>query len=126
MELSGSNIKKFQERETPKKIPYISGNGNPKKPSYISGNGTFQSKPRENFLYSNMKKFHIFSQKQAFAIFQETETPKKIPFISVNGNPKKLLLLQEVTFRARKMKKKKHFKIFSYISGNGTFLYFRR
>ena len=30
MELSGSNINKFQEKENPKKILYISGNGNPK------------------------------------------------------------------------------------------------
>ena len=29
MELLGSNIKKFYETETPKKGPYISGNGNP-------------------------------------------------------------------------------------------------
>ena len=29
MELSGSNINKFQEKENPKKILYISGNGNP-------------------------------------------------------------------------------------------------
>ena len=30
MELSSSNIKKFQETETLKKITYISGNGNHK------------------------------------------------------------------------------------------------
>ena len=27
----GSSTKKIQETKTPKKIPYISGNGNPKK-----------------------------------------------------------------------------------------------
>ena len=27
MELFSSNVEKFQETETPKKIPYISGNG---------------------------------------------------------------------------------------------------
>ena len=41
MELLGSNIKKFQETETIKKIPYISVNENPKKDSYILQNGTF-------------------------------------------------------------------------------------
>ena len=43
MELSSSNIKKFlilRETETPKKISYISGNGNPIKAYYISGNET--------------------------------------------------------------------------------------
>ena len=42
MESLSSNIKKIQETETPKKIPYISKNGNPKKASYIPGKGTFQ------------------------------------------------------------------------------------
>ena len=37
-------------------------------------------------------------------MFQETEPSH----ISGNGKPRKLLILQEVTFRARKMKKKKH------------------
>ena len=31
MQLSSSNVKKFNETETPKKIPYVSGSGNPKK-----------------------------------------------------------------------------------------------
>ena len=30
MDFLGSNIKKFKETETPKKIPYISENGSPK------------------------------------------------------------------------------------------------
>ena len=46
MELLSSNIKNFQETETPKNIPYISGNGNPKKASYILEIGTFQSTSR--------------------------------------------------------------------------------
>ena len=33
----------------------------------------------------NIKKFLIFSQKKAFLIFQETETPKKNPYILGNG-----------------------------------------
>ena len=64
MELLGSNPKKFQETETPKKIPYISGNRNTKKTSYISGNGTFQP---------TLKKFLTFYQEKAFLTFQETE-----------------------------------------------------
>ena len=76
-----------------------------------------------------------------FLIFQETE----FSYISGNGNPKKLLIFQEVTFQAQKIFKKIHPEkisyIFSkesfsyisgngnpekirYISGNGTFLYF--
>ena len=59
-----------------------------------------------------IKKFLIFSQKKAFLIFRETETPTKIPYISRNGtflysgngNIKKLPTFQEVTFRARKIK----------------------
>ena len=62
---------------------------------------------------SNVKIFLTFSQKKAFLIFRETETPEKIfifqetelSYISENRNPKKLLISQEVTFRARKIKK---------------------
>ena len=60
----------------------------------------------------NIKKFLSFSQKKAFLIFQEME----LSYISGNGNPKNLLIFEEVTFLAWKMKKKR-----SYISGNGTF-----
>ena len=61
MELLSSNIKNFQETETPKKKnSYISGNRNPKKAFYILGNGTFQSTPRK------------------FILFLEIETLKKI------------------------------------------------
>ena len=49
---------------------------------------------------SNIKKFLIFSQKKAFLIFREVERS----YIPGNGNTEKIL----------------------YISGNGTFLYFRR
>ena len=59
MDFLGSNIAKFKETETLKKIPYISENRSPKQASYISGNRTFQSTPRE------------------FLILQETETSKK-------------------------------------------------
>ena len=33
---------------------------------------------------SDIKKFFIFSQKKAFLIFWEMETPKKLPYISGN------------------------------------------
>ena len=49
---------------------------------------------------SSIKKFIIFSQKKTLLIFREME----LFYISENGNPPKIL----------------------YISGNGTFLYFRR
>ena len=56
----------------------------------------------------------MLSQKKTFLIFWETEAPKnfsifqemELSHISGNGSPKKLLIFQEVTFRARKMKKK--------------------
>ena len=61
---------------------------------------------------SNIKKLPIFSQEKHFLIFCEMIPPtlkkkKKIQEtkISGNGNPKKLLMFQEVTFQARKMKK---------------------
>ena len=68
---------------------------------------------------SNIKKF---------LILRGTETPKKflkrqeteLSYISENGNPRKLLISQEVTFSARKIKKNT-FKKTSYISGNRTF-----
>ena len=41
-------------------------------------------------------------KKKKIIIFQEME----LSHISGNGSPKKLLIFQEVTFRARKMKKK--------------------
>ena len=43
--------------------------------------------PQENYLYSNIKRFPIFSQKKAFLIFLETETQKKIPYISGSNFP---------------------------------------
>ena len=52
--------------------------------SYISRNGTFLCFKKRNFL-----------------MFQETE----LSYISGNGNHEILLIFQEVTFRARKMKK---------------------
>ena len=63
---------------------------------------------------SNIKKLPIFSQEKHFLIFCELIPPtlkkkkkkKKIQEteISGNGNPKKLLMFQEVTLQAQKMK----------------------
>ena len=88
MELLSSNIKKLQETETPKKIPYITGNENPRKASYIPGNGTFQLKNKKNPLLkkflifremelsnSKIKKIVIFSQKKAFLTFSQKKPP---------------------------------------------------
>ena len=66
---------------------------------------------------SNIKKFQIFSQKKAFLILRRME----LSYISGIGNLKTFLIFQGVTFRARKMKKKKHYYKVSYISGNVTF-----
>ena len=71
---------------------------------------------------SNFKEFPIFSQKKTFVIFRETETPKffftfqdaKLSYISGNGNTKKLLIFQEVTFRTRKIKKSTLKKFLSF------------
>ena len=108
--------------ETPKKIPFISGNGKPKKASCISGNETFQSTPTKFILFQETEapqKILIFSPKKAALIFRETEALRNSLF-SRNGNAKKLLLFQEVAFQARKMKKTRS-ENFLYISGNGTF-----
>ena len=67
---------------------------------------------------SNIKKFLIFSRNKAFLIFREQKSRKnslyfkrkyketELSYISGIRNPKKLLTLQKVTFRARKIKKK--------------------
>ena len=83
-----------------------------------------------NFLYFLKRKVFLYFGKWNFLIFQKTETPKKflifqetelfhksengnpekISYISGNGNPEKLLIFQEVTFWARKIKKKSPLK----------------
>ena len=72
----------------------------------------------------NIKKFLSFSQKKAFLIFQEME----LSYISGNGNPKNLLIFEEVTFLAWKMKKKKvlYFRKWNFPAPSlKNFLYFR-
>ena len=63
-----------------------------------------ENPPQENFLYSNIKKLLIFSQKKAVLIFQETETLKEFLIFSrkktflifrETETPKKFLMFQE-------------------------------
>ena len=120
MELFSSNIKRFQETETPKKLSYISVNRSPRK---ISGNGTFQSTPRKFLILQETKtpkKFLTFSQKKDFLIFWKTENPKKLFIVQEVETLKKLFISQEVTFRSRNIRKT-HSEKMSYISGNGSF-----
>ena len=125
MELLSSKIKKIQEIETLKKIPYISGNGNPKRASYISGNGTFQSTPRKFLIFQpteTSKKFLIFSQKKAVLKFQEMETSKN----SLCFRKRNFLIFRETLKNFPRPKSKRT----SYVSGSNmeslkikTFLY---
>ena len=67
-----------------------------------------------NFVALIFKNFLYFLKKETFLIFREMETPKnflifqktELSYISRNGNPQKLLIFQEVTFRAQKIQKK--------------------
>ena len=105
--------------------------------SYISVNGTLhfsdqaqkilKKSTRENFSYSNFKKFHIFSKKM-FLYFRKRRPRKNfLYFLKSNfflnfGKQKprkKFFIFQEVTFRARKIKRTHPGKI-SYISGKGN------
>ena len=65
---------------------------------------------------SNIKRFLIFSQKKAFLIFRETDTPKKF-FIfqeteSSNPKLKKLLIFQEELPKPEKQTSKSRLKTF--------------
>ena len=110
MELSRSNFKNFlhflvfQETETPKKIPYISGNENPKKASYISRNGTFQSTLRKLIILQEtetLKKFLLFSQKKDFLIFWEKRSLKH----SLYFRKQNFLIFQETLKKLSETKK---------------------
>ena len=110
MELSSSNIKKFQGTEISKKFPYIQ---------------------EMELLSSNIKKkFRKWKPRKKLLIFQETETLKKLLIFQE---------MKENFFYFRKLKPRKNSYIFSkenflYIFGNGnpesetlkSFLYFRR
>ena len=75
-----------------------------------------------------IKKFLICSQKKAFLLFRKTEILKKflkfqeteIFYILGDENPEKLLIFQDVTLPARKIKRT-HSEKMPYISGIGTF-----
>ena len=95
MELLVSNIKKFQETETPKKNPYISGNGNPKKSFLYFGEWNFLVRPEKISYISGNKK----PEKISYIFLKES-----FSYISGNGYPEKII----------------------YIAGNGTFLYFKK
>ena len=84
--------------------------------------------PRENFLYSNIKKFLLFSQKKAVLIFQET--PKRFLILSQKKAfvifweteaPKKLFGYQQTEFSELEKGKNACSEKTLYISGNGTF-----
>ena len=62
MELLGSNIKKFQEMETPKKNPYISGIGNPKKASYFWEMELFSPPQKISYIFSKESFCYIFGK----------------------------------------------------------------
>ena len=48
---------------------------------------------------------NLFFLKRKLVSCLGKQKARKISYISANGNPKKLLIFQEVTFRARKIKK---------------------
>ena len=86
MELSSSNIKKFQGMETPPKIPYISGKGNPK----------------QSFLYFEKWNFSVHPRKNSYT--SGNESPKKSCCILLKescsnilekGNPENFFVFQE-------------------------------
>ena len=78
---------------------------------------------------SNIKKFLIFSQKKAFHIFREIETPKKIIYVSGNGTSlyfRKIFIFQEVTFLAQIIKLSgSNIKKFLIFSQKKVFLIFQ-
>ena len=66
-------------------------NGNPKQASFISGNEIFSVHP-EKISYTSGNK----NSKKVSYIFSR----ENFSYISVKGNPKKLLIFQEVTCKA--------------------------
>ena len=65
---------------------------------------------------SNIKKFLTFSQKKAFLIFRETETPQKIPLYF---RKRSFLMFQEAETL-------KNFLYFRKLKSLKSFLYFRK
>ena len=126
IELSRSSIEKFlifsyflfQEIETPKNVPYISGNGNRKnllifweikplsprlKKSKKSPPHLTKKKRKKNPYTSgkrNFKKLLIFSQKNVFLIFRETKM--ELPYISKSNSAssKKCLIFWKMELSA--------------------------
>ena len=115
MELSSSNIKKiiiflkiklflYFWKWNPA-LKYI----HPEKISYLSGNGNSEKIP------------YIFSKESCFFISENGE-PEKNPHISGKRNPKKNSGSNIPSSKNEKTHPEKN----SCVSGNGTFLYFRR
>ena len=125
-------LKKNQETETPKKIPYISGEGNPKKAFYILGNRTFQPKPQKikkihlekKFLMfgemeqsnSKIMKFLIFSEKY-FLISSQIYTPHIWPLPPKTCSENFFYIFSKKLPFFWKQKPRKN----PYVSGDGIF-----
>ena len=62
-------------------------------------------------IFSKERFSYIFSKESCFYI-SANRNPEKIPCTSGNRNLKKLLVFQEVTYRAQKMEKKPLLKSF--------------
>ena len=69
MELSDSKIKKISYIFSKESFSYNSGN----RTLHFSAQARKKYPLQENFLYSSIKRFLIFSQEKAFLIFQEIE-----------------------------------------------------
>ena len=118
MDLSSPKIKKVLT-SSQKRFSYILGNGTfLKKTSYISGRNFRVRKIKKSLL---QKTSYIFSKKKCFSHILGKRSLlyflKKREMELSNPKNKKN---QEITFRARKLKKKRSEEI-SYILGNETF-----
>ena len=104
MGLCGSTIKKFllfQETE----FSYISGNRNLKKHPILQ-EITFHTRKKKQQIHP--KKISLIFLKESFFYISRNGNPKKITYISRNGTSLyfgKLLIFQQATFYALKMKK---------------------
>ena len=107
------------------------------KNSLYFGKWNFVALRLNKFLYFGKWNFLvlIFSQKKAFLIFWEMKTLKKflifweveLSYIWGNGNPEKLLIFQEVTFQAWKIKNKfLCFRKWNFLAPSLKSKYFRK
>ena len=105
MELLSSNTKKIQETETPKKIPYITGNGNSKKLLIFWEMEPFSQGPKKikeihpekyslyfgkcNFLTLRLRNFLYFLKRKLFLYFLK-ERPLHFPDWAPKILPRKI------------------------------------